>query len=282
MANGYNKVILIGNLGDEPQMRTAANGTTIANFSLAINEFRRNPQTGENSDYTEWVRCVAFGRTAETIGRYLHKGSQVHVEGKIRTSSYEKDGQRRYSTEVVLDPTGLIMLGSRQQNQDGYYNSNRQNYGQRNDGEIYGSGMNGNSYNNQNSGYNRSNSQGYNRNPQRQNYNSQNYSGYNSSSSPYGSQNQSYNSGNSYDSVNNNNNFISSNTPNSYAQANSANSYSSQNNAFASADSEKNTSSTFEKNTANENTNIKAPVAEKASDLKEPIIQNNNDDDLPF
>lgn len=276
MANGYNKVILIGNLGDEPQMRTAANGTTIANFSLAINEFRRNPQTGENSEYTEWVRCVAFGRTAETIGRYLHKGSQVHVEGKIRTSSYEKDGQKRYSTEVVLDPSGLIMLGSRQQNQDNYYNSNRQNYGQRNDNEIYGSSFSGNSYN-QNSGYNRSMSQGYNRNPQRQNYNSQNYGGYNSPS-PYGS---SYNSAGSYDNSVNSNSYMSANT-NSYAQANSANSYSSQHKPYAAAaDAEKKDEEAFEKKSA-ENAASKAPVAEKAAELKEPIIQNNNDDDLPF
>lgn len=273
MANGYNKVILIGNLGDEPQMRTAANGTTIANFSLAINEFRRNPQTGENSEYTEWVRCVAFGRTAETIGRYLHKGSQVHVEGKIRTSSYEKDGQKRYSTEVVLDPSGLIMLGSRQQNQDSYYNSNRQNYGQRNDNEIYGSSFNGNSYN-QNSGYNRSMSQGYNRNPQRQNYNSQNYGGYNS---PYGS---TYNSANSYDNSVNSNSYMSANT-NSYAQANSANSYSPQHKSYASANNEKSDDESFEKKSS-ENTVSKAPVAEKAAELKEPVIQNNNDDDLPF
>ena len=275
MANGYNKVILIGNLGDEPQMRTAANGTTIANFSLAINEFRRNPQTGESSEYTEWVRCVAFGRTAETIGRYLHKGSRVHVEGKIRTSSYEKDGQKRYNTEVVLDPSGLIMLGSRQQNQDNYYNGNRQSYGQRNDNEIYGSSFSGNSYN-QNSAYNRSMSQGYNRNPQRQNYNSQNYGGYNSPS-PYGS---SYNSVNSYDNSVNSNSYMSSNT-NSYAQANSVNSYSSQHKSYASADAEKNDKSSFE-NKDSENNTSKTPVAEKAAELKEPVIQNNNDDDLPF
>ena len=83
---------------------------------------------------------LAVGSVAETIGRFLHKGSQVHVEGKIRTSSYEKDGQKRYSTEVVLDPNGLIMLGSRQNsNNDGNFNSvNRQPYGQNGQNEVYG------------------------------------------------------------------------------------------------------------------------------------------------
>ncbi len=197
MATGYNKVILIGNLGDEPQMRTSANGsTTIANFSLAVNEFRRNMQTGESSEYTEWVRCVAFGRVAETIGRFLHKGSQVHVEGKIRTSSYEKDGQKRYSTEVVLDPNGLIMLGSRQNsNNDGNFNSvNRQPYGQNGQNEVYGSTYNnrGNynrnqynkpNYNNSFNSYNNGNSQDYRQNSYgRDNFNSSNFNGYNQAS----------------------------------------------------------------------------------------------------
>ena len=113
MAGGFNRVTLIGNLGDEPQVRLSQAGTSVATITLAINEYRRD-QNGNKTESTEWVRVVAFGKTAETIGQYLHKGSQVHIEGKLRTRSYDdKDGNKRYITEVVCDPTGLLMLGSK-------------------------------------------------------------------------------------------------------------------------------------------------------------------------
>ena len=107
MANGFNRVQLIGNLGDEPTVRNTSTGTTVANINLAINE-------------TEWVRVVAFGRTAEIMQQYLHKGSQVHIEGKLRTRSYEdkNTGEKKYSTEVVCEPNGLLMLGSRGDSQN--------------------------------------------------------------------------------------------------------------------------------------------------------------------
>ncbi len=111
MANGFNRVELIGNLGDEPVVRQTSTGSTVANISLAINETRRD-QSGNLVSETEWVRVVAFGRTADIMQQYLHKGSQVHIEGKIRTRSYEdKNGEKRYSTEVVCEPNGLLMLG---------------------------------------------------------------------------------------------------------------------------------------------------------------------------
>ncbi|MBP5244598.1 MAG: single-stranded DNA-binding protein [Succinivibrio sp.] len=115
MANGFNRVQLIGNLGDEPTVRTTTTGTTVANINLAINEARRDQQTGNLINETEWVRVVAFGRTAEIMQQYLHKGSQVHIEGKLRTRSYEdkNTGEKKYSTEVVCEPNGLLMLGSR-------------------------------------------------------------------------------------------------------------------------------------------------------------------------
>ncbi len=118
MANGFNRVQLIGNLGDEPTVRSTSTGTTVANITLAINEARRDQASGNIINETEWVRVVAFGRTAEIMQQYLHKGSQVHIEGKIRTRSYEdkNTGEKKYSTEVVCEPNGLLMLGSRGDN----------------------------------------------------------------------------------------------------------------------------------------------------------------------
>ena len=120
MANGFNRVQLIGNLGDEPTVRNTSTGTTVANINLAINETRRDQQTGNLINETEWVRVVAFGRTAEIMQQYLHKGSQVHIEGKLRTRSYEdkNTGEKKYSTEVVCEPNGLLMLGSRGDSQN--------------------------------------------------------------------------------------------------------------------------------------------------------------------
>ncbi len=136
MANGFNRVQLIGNLGDEPTVRSTTTGTTVANITVAINESRRDQATGNLINETEWVRVVAFGRTAEIMQQYLHKGSQVHIEGKLRTRSYEdkNTGEKKYSTEVVCEPNGLLMLGSRgdnmQQGSDDYASagySNQQN-----------------------------------------------------------------------------------------------------------------------------------------------------------
>jgi len=118
MANGFNRVQLIGNLGDEPTVRSTTTGTTVANITVAINETRRDQASGNLINETEWVRVVAFGRTAEIMQQYLHKGSQVHIEGKLRTRSYEdkNTGEKKYSTEVVCEPNGLLMLGSRGDN----------------------------------------------------------------------------------------------------------------------------------------------------------------------
>ena len=133
MANGYNRVFLVGNLGDEPVIRNTSTGSIVANITVAINEVRRDQQTGNLINETEWVRVVAFGRTAEIMQNYLHKGSQVHIEGKLRTRSYEdkNTGEKKYSTEVVCDPNGLLMLGSRQDNQ------NAGAYGQRDEDAVF-------------------------------------------------------------------------------------------------------------------------------------------------
>ncbi|MBW1714032.1 MAG: single-stranded DNA-binding protein, partial [Deltaproteobacteria bacterium] len=96
-----NKVILIGNLGADPEMRYTAGGTPVANFRLATSE-RFKDASGEWQERTEWHRVVFFGRTAEVCGEYLTKGRQVYVEGRLQTRSWEdKEGQTRYTTEIV-------------------------------------------------------------------------------------------------------------------------------------------------------------------------------------
>ena len=94
MARGVNKVILVGNLGSDPQMRYTPNGTAVANFSLATNESYTD-KDGNRQEQTEWHRIVAWARLAEVCGEYLTKGKQIYVEGKLRTRSWEQDGVKR-------------------------------------------------------------------------------------------------------------------------------------------------------------------------------------------
>lgn len=108
-----NKVILVGNLGRDPEMRSFPSGDQVANVTLATTERWRDKQTGEMRDATEWHRLVFNGKLAEIAGQYLRKGSQVYVEGRIRTRKWQgQDGQDRYSTEIRVDQ--MQMLGSRQ------------------------------------------------------------------------------------------------------------------------------------------------------------------------
>ncbi|MBU3827421.1 MAG: single-stranded DNA-binding protein [Candidatus Anaerobiospirillum merdipullorum] len=110
MARGINKVILIGNLGNEPLCRSTHNGTSVTNISMVTNEVRRNMETGETTEYPEWHRVVMWGRLADIAKQYLHKGSQVYIEGKLRTRTYQdKQGQNRSITEIVADE--MQMLG---------------------------------------------------------------------------------------------------------------------------------------------------------------------------
>ena len=104
-----NKVILIGNLGANPEVKYLSSGTTVANFRMATTENRVN-RTGEKTATTEWHRIVAFGRLAEICGEYLNKGKQVYVEGRLRTRSWEdKEGNRKWITEIIA--TQMQMLG---------------------------------------------------------------------------------------------------------------------------------------------------------------------------
>lgn len=103
-----NKVILIGNLGKDPEIRRAQSGIAVANFTLATNESWNNKE-GQREERTEWHRIVVFGKLAEICGQYLQKGKQVYVEGRLQTRSWEdKDGNKRYTTEVVA--SNMVML----------------------------------------------------------------------------------------------------------------------------------------------------------------------------
>ncbi len=107
---GVNKVILVGHLGADPEVKFLGSGTQVANFRIATTENRVN-RSGEKVAITEWHRIVAFGRLAEICGQYLSKGKQVYIEGRLRTRSWEdKDGNRRYTTEIVANQ--MQMLGT--------------------------------------------------------------------------------------------------------------------------------------------------------------------------
>ena len=113
MARGVNKVILVGNLGADPETKYTAGGAAITNIRIATSESWRDKQTGEQQERTEWHRVVFFGRLAEISGEYLRKGSQVYIEGKLRTNKWQdQSGQDRYSTDIVADE--MQMLGSRE------------------------------------------------------------------------------------------------------------------------------------------------------------------------
>lgn len=112
MARGINKVILVGNLGQDPETRYMPSGGAVTNFTLATNESWKDKQTGEKKDRTEWHKVAMFNRLAEIAAEYLRKGSQVYVEGKLRTRKWQdRDGNDRYTTEVIADE--MQMLGGR-------------------------------------------------------------------------------------------------------------------------------------------------------------------------
>jgi single-strand DNA-binding protein len=112
MARGVNKVILVGNLGADPETRAMPSGTTVANIRIATSESWKDKQTGEQQERTEWHRVALFGRLGEIAAEYLKKGSQVYIEGSIRTRKWtDKEGKERFSTEIVANE--MQMLGSR-------------------------------------------------------------------------------------------------------------------------------------------------------------------------
>ena len=116
MARGINKVILVGTCGQDPETRYLPNGNAVTNLSLATSEQWTDKQTGQKVEKTEWHRVSMFGKVAEIAGEYLRKGSQVYIEGKLQTREWEKDGIKRYTTEVVVDmQCAMQLLGGRPQ-----------------------------------------------------------------------------------------------------------------------------------------------------------------------
>ena len=109
MARGINKVILIGNLGAEPEVRYTPSGSAIANITLATSTSWKDKQTGEMQDRVEWHRVVFFNRLAEVVGEYLHKGSKIYVEGALRTRKWQdKAGVERYTTEIIANEMQML------------------------------------------------------------------------------------------------------------------------------------------------------------------------------
>jgi single-strand DNA-binding protein len=146
MARGVNKVILVGTCGQDPEVRYLPNGNAVTSLSLATSEAWTDKQTGQKVEKTEWHRVVLFGKVAEIAGEYLRKGSQCYIEGKLKTREWEKDGIKRYVTEVHVDINGTMqLLGGRPQNQQ-------------QGGDPY----------NQGSGYNQGGQQQYNQAPRQQ------------------------------------------------------------------------------------------------------------------
>ena len=117
-SRGINKVILVGNLGNDPEIRYMPNGGAVANITIATSDSWRDKATGEQREKTEWHRVVLFGKLAEVAGEYLRKGSQVYIEGQLQTRKWQdQSGQDRYSTEVVVQGFNGVMqmLGGRGQ-----------------------------------------------------------------------------------------------------------------------------------------------------------------------
>lgn len=142
MSRGINKVILIGNLGGDPETRYMPNGNAVANITLATSDSWKDKNTSQLQERTEWHRVVFFGRLAEVVGQYLRKGSKIYVEGRLQTREWEKDGVKRYTTEVIVDMRGTMqMLDSKESGQGGGYDggqSRQQAPAQQQSGPSYG------------------------------------------------------------------------------------------------------------------------------------------------
>lgn len=110
MARGVNKAILIGNVGGDPEVRHMPNGNAVANITLATSDSWKDKNTGQQQERTEWHRVVFFGRLAEVVGEYVRKGSKLYIEGRIQTREWEKDGVKRYATEIVVDIGGQMQM----------------------------------------------------------------------------------------------------------------------------------------------------------------------------
>ncbi len=122
-SRGINKVILVGNVGNDPEVRYMPNGNAVANVSVATSDTWKDKNTGDQQERTEWHRVVFFNRLAEIVEQYVKKGSKLYVEGRLQTRSWEQDGVKRYSTEIVANE--MQMLDSRGGQSDSDYGQQR-------------------------------------------------------------------------------------------------------------------------------------------------------------
>lgn len=128
---GINKVIIIGNLGKDPEMRYTPSGTAIASFSIATSETWKDKNTGEKKEQTEWHNMTAFGRTAEVIGQYVKKGSKLYCEGKLKTDCWEDEtGTKKYKTGIIVNKVEFLDSKQSNQQQGQYQQSQQQQYQQ--------------------------------------------------------------------------------------------------------------------------------------------------------
>jgi len=111
MARGVNKVILVATVGKDPEVKYMPSGGAVVNLTAATNESWKDKQTGEKKERTEWHRLTFYNRLAEIVGEYVRKGQQIYIEGRLRTRDYEKEGQKHYVTEIMVDE--MQMLGGR-------------------------------------------------------------------------------------------------------------------------------------------------------------------------
>jgi len=124
MSRGVNKVILVGNLGQDPEVRSTTNGSAVTNITVATTESWNDKNTGQKQEKTEWHRVVFFGRLAEIAGQYLSKGRQVYIEGRLQTRKWQdKNGQDRYTTEIVANEMQMLGGGEKKEQPQAGYNS---------------------------------------------------------------------------------------------------------------------------------------------------------------
>ena len=138
MGKGINKVIIVGNLGNDPEIKYMPNGNAVTRVSIATSETWKDKQTGQSNERTEWHRVVFFNRLGEIAGEYLKKGSKVYIEGQLRTNQWEKDGQKHYTTEVI--GREMQMLDSRGDGQQSNSRQPHSNQGNNNSSQSYDSG----------------------------------------------------------------------------------------------------------------------------------------------
>ena len=133
-----NKVLISGNLTRDPELRQTAGGMPILSFGVAVNDRRRNPQSGEWEDYANFIDCTMFGNRAQSLSNYLSKGTKVAIEGKLRYSSWEKDGVRRSKVEVVVDELEFMSSRNAAASNGGASYGSQQGYSQGFGGSAYG------------------------------------------------------------------------------------------------------------------------------------------------